>query len=301
MKFFRLPRFRRASAPAAMRLTERDREILRAVHRHRFLRSLHICALVSGSRQQLLRRLKLLYHHGYLERPRAQIDYYHYGRGRHFVYGLADKGAAALKQELGAAFNPNDWSARNRTVGRLFLEHALLVSDVMVAMELACREKGIRLLNEPELAPEPDPGEPRRPFQWRVSLRSGPKLTTTPDRVFALESNGTRAYFFLEADRGTMPVRRKNLSQTSFYRKLLAYEATWSQSIHQKRFGFSRFRVLTMTTSEARVNSLLGVCSTLERGLGLFLFASDTLLNRPGEILGRVWRTARGETVSLLD
>ena len=50
-----------------------------------------------------------------------------------------------------------------------------------------------------------------------------------------------------------MPVMRNNLSQTSFYRKLRAYEATWSQSIHQTQFGFNRFRVLTVTTSAERI------------------------------------------------
>ena len=40
------------------------------------------------------------------------------------------------------------------------------------------------------------------------------------------------------------PSYGKSLSQTSFYRKIRAYEATWSQSIHQTQFGFHRFRVL---------------------------------------------------------
>src|SRR6185437_5138657 len=52
--------------------------------------------------------------------------------------------------------------------------------------------------------------------------------------VFALEFQGSdentrRSYFFLEADRGTMPVTRKTLSQTSFHRTLVAYEAIWIQ------------------------------------------------------------------------
>ena len=43
----------------------------------------------------------------------------------------------------------------------------------------------------------------------------GTKLGVIPDRVFALEyadQNGQmqRVYFFLEADRGTMPVVRRN-------------------------------------------------------------------------------------------
>ena len=71
-----------------------------------------------------------------------------------------------------------------------------------------------------------------------------------PDRVFGLEFTGsdgqpTRAFYFLEADRATMPVKRQTLVQSSFYRKLLAYEATWTQNIHRARLGFNRFRVLT--------------------------------------------------------
>src|SRR5271166_4525761 len=98
MESNRLPRFTRAPAVAPMQLTERDREIIRLVHRHRFLRSPQIIAFISGSPQQTLRRLQLLYHHGYLERPHQQIEYYHRGGPRHIAYGLGDKGATLLKQ-----------------------------------------------------------------------------------------------------------------------------------------------------------------------------------------------------------
>src|SRR5712692_9609042 len=124
----RLPRFKRASTAAAMQLTERDREIIRLVERHRYIRSCHICSLIPSSPQQLLRRLKLLYHHGFLERPRAQLDYYHHGGSRHIVYGLGNKGAALLQQELGVKSQQRDWGEENRSTGRIFLEHALLVS-----------------------------------------------------------------------------------------------------------------------------------------------------------------------------
>jgi hypothetical protein len=43
------------------------------------------------------------------------------------------------------------------------------------------------------------------------------------------QTGQSSGHFFLEADRGTMPVTRWTLSQTSFFRKLLAYEATWTQ------------------------------------------------------------------------
>jgi hypothetical protein len=303
----RLPRFKRTSAVAAIEITERDREIIRLVGRFRFVRSSHICALIPGSPQQLLRRLKLLYHHGFLERPHAQLDYYHKGGSSHMVYGLGNKGAALLRRDLDPGFGQVRWGEKNRATGRVYLEHALLVSDVMVAIELACRPTGIRLLTARELAVEDKNTGKRRPFRWQVKISNRRKLGVIPDYVFALDfkdqrGTGNRAFFFLEADRATMPVIRRNLSQTSFYRKLRAYEATWSQSIHQTQFGFHRFRVLTVTTSAERVKSLVEACSKLERGQGLFPFADRTVLEKPGDMFLPVWQTGKkGPLVSLLD
>jgi Replication-relaxation len=307
MTFFRLPRFKRAPTIAPIQLTERDREIIRLVHRHRFLRSPQIVALMAKSSQQVLRRLQLLYHHGYLERPRAQIDYYHRGGSRHIVYGLGNKGRMVLKRELDPAFQKISWGEKNRAVGRIFLEHALLISDIMVAIELACRPLPIRLLTEEELTLPGNISSKRQPFHWKVNISGGVRLGIIPDRVFALEfsdqtAKRTRASFFLEADRGTMPVTRLKLSQTSFYRKLIAYEATWSQSIHRTRFGFNRFRVLTVTTSAARLSSLVNACSQLKSGHGLFLFADRSILEKPADIFSSIWQSGRqGETGGLLD
>jgi len=283
-----------------MQLTERDHQIIRLVHRHRFLRSHQIIALLGGSPQQLSRRLKVLYHHGYLERPRAQIQYYERGGSRTIAYGLGNKGETLLKQELGIAVRPVSWGEKNRAIGRMFLEHALLVSDVMVSLELACRKHaGIKLLYEDQLALHSE----RQPFQWRVKTQGGIRLGVIPDRVFALEYTDEnaqleRVHFFLEADRGTMPVVRSGLTQTSFYRKLIAYEATWTQKIHQRHFGIHRFRVLTVTTVAARVKSLLEACSQLKRGHGLFLFADRTVLEK--DPFSPVWQCGKSAKISAL-
>jgi hypothetical protein len=165
----------------------------------------------------------------------------------------------------------NSWNEKNHAIGRVYLEHALLVADVMVAIELACRKHGrVKLIYEDELALPLQ----RQPFGWRVTIQNGLKLGVIPDRVFALEfpdasAVSQRVHFFLEADRGTMPVTRRTLSQTSFYRKLLAYEATWAQKVHQRHLGIHRFRVLSVTTSAARVESLIEACSQLKRGHAL--------------------------------
>lgn len=300
MESTHLPRFNRVPPVAPMQLTERDRQIVRLIYRHRFLSSPQIAAWVTGSPQQILRRLQLLYHHGYLERPRAQIDFYHLGGSRPMVYGLGDKGAAMMRKELGKAFRKLCWKEKNSLIGRIFLEHTIFVSDVMLAFELACRAHGrVRLLVEEEIHPE------GKPFRWKVNVNDKSKIAVVPDRVFALEfQNKTgkpeRAYFFLEADRGTMPVVRRGLTMTSFYRKLIGYEATWSKGIHQKQFGIHRFRVITVTTSAKRVKSIVEACSRLKRGHGLFLIANKSILS--GDLLSSLWQTGRqGEMTSFLN
>jgi len=288
----RLPRFQRVAKVAPIRLTEREREIIRLIHRHRFLRSHQIIALIGGSAQNISRRLQWLFHHGYLERPRAQLQYYERSGSQTIAYGLGNKSGSLLQ------LNPASCGEKNRAIGRMYLAHALLVSDVMVALELACRQRGIRLLHEDELNLPVE-----TPLNWRVKLRDGTKLGVIPDRVFALEytdQNGQvqRVYYFLEADRGTMPVVREKLSQTSFYRKLLAYEATWANKVHQRHLGIHRFRVLTVTTSAARVKSLVDACSRLQRGQGLFLFADESVLQ--ANPLIAVWQCGKDGGLSVL-
>jgi len=284
-----------------MRLTERDHEILLHIHRHRFLRSDHVTSLLPGSERQILRRLQRLYHHGYLERPRCQIDYYHSG-SRRMVYGIGMKAAKLLNQETSIRRSPPDWQYRKR-IGRLFLEHALLISDFMVRLEIACRKcQGIRLLTEDDLNLPDSVQVGRNPFRWRVSIPGGPDCTVIPDRVFGLEqTDGTRTWFVLEADRGTMPVTRQSLERSSFRRKMLAYQTTWAQQLHHQ-FGWQRFRVLTITTGAERIRAMIEACRRLKHGQGVFLFADANGVRGQSEFFSLRWHTVRsGQFAGLLE
>ncbi len=304
MESNRLPRFNRAAAVAPMQLTERDRGIIKWVREHRLLRSSHIVSLADGSPQQVLRRLQLLYHHGFLERPRTQIEYYHQGGSRSVVYGLGKEGASVLNRKAGGDSQFFQSGGKPPPVSRLFFEHTLFVSDIMVGLELACRKaEGIRLLAGEEL---PIAGGRQKTFKLRVKVNSQVSLGIIPDCVFAIafdEESPDRSptVYFLEADRGTMPIVRTNLSQTSFYRKLLAYQAAWSQGLHRSQCGIHRFRVLTVTTSAERVESMIAACSELKSGHGLFLFCDWAALQQHGHMLSAPWKTGRrGEAASLL-
>ena len=302
MAHSRLPRFTRSPDTASMRLTERDREILRHVHRHRFLRSSHLRALMPGSKQQIGRRLQRLYHHGFLERPRCQIDYYYRKGSRPIAYGLGNKGAGLLKRELALPFHRMDWPRKNR-VERFFLEHALLISDFMVALETACRNRrDIRLLTEDDLQLRDQSVSGRSPFRWRVNIPGASKCGVIPDRTFGLESSdGNRTWFLLEADRATMPVIRSDLNQSSFRRKLLAYQATWAQNLHRTQFGWERFRVLTITLNIQRLAAIQLECSRLKRGGGLFLFAVSEVFQGKESALAVSWQNCRGQAEMLID
>lgn len=304
----RRPRFERAPV-RPMILTPRDLDILRAVHRHRLLRSTHLIALLDGSQQATLRRLQLLFHHGYLDRPAMQLDWYARG-SEPLVYALGNRGAEVLETEGVVRRGGIRWNTKNRNVSRVFLHHTLAVAEAMVAFEVACRSREEIQFIPPEEVLAGAPPETRRlrlPFRWKVEVRFEGKpyrLGVEPDRVFGLEFHGApenrrHAFFFLEADRGTMPVTRKGLAQTSFLRKLLTYQETWRQGLHRAHLGIPNFRVLTVTASRERVGHLVEACQSLPVGGRLLLFANEKDIDHEN-ILTHEWVNGRGEIVRLL-
>ena len=291
-----------------MLLTARDVELLRAVHRHRLLRSTHLISLAGGSRQGVLRRLQRLFHHGYLDRPAVQLDWYARG-SEPFVYGLGKRGAKVFATAGEVHRDQTRWDTKNRNLSRVFLHHALAVADVMVAFEVACREReGVDFIRREDVLASA-PKETRRlrlPFRWYVDVPLNgrrERLGVQPDRVFGLRFNErgvSSAYFFLEADRGTMPVSRRDLAQTSFVRKLLAYRETWRQGVHRKHFNIPSFRVLTVTANSARLAHLVAASRSIATGgAGLFLFATASQLD-DGNVLTMPWVDGRGELVNPL-
>lgn len=224
----RLPRFTRAPQKAGgFRVTPRDLQILRVVAEHRFIRSEWIARLAGGSYQQVIRRLHLLYHHSYLERPRAQIDYYHEGGSHSMIYGLASRGAGRLRRDLNMPFDRMDWTTRNKHASRLLLEHTVLLSDFMATQLVeGCSERR-QFVNAEDLDLRADPSK-SGPVRWSYTVCNGRRMTLIPDKVFAFDVKDAdgkvmRYHYLVEADRGTMPVKRSNPRQTSIMQKLHGY------------------------------------------------------------------------------
>lgn len=306
----RKPRFRRVRTQH-FELTERDLRIIRAVYTHRLLTSEHIVTLLNeGSRQNVLRRLQLLFHNRYLDRPLIQVaDFYREPRAMPMVYALGNRGSEFMAQALDVPLRSVDWTAKNRSIRPTFYRHTLMVSSIMVAFEAACRLHGrVRIIPWEEILETKCPPETKKkakPQTWRVHVPGKGAMGVTPDKIFGLHfldrpEGANRTYFFLEADRGSMPVMRRTFTQTAIFKKLVAYHATATEKLHTKLFGIQTFRILTVTDSpeRERVRSMVAACQKLQGLQGIFLFTDEKSLTE-GDVLTHEWLSGRGESVEL--
>ena len=299
------PRRQRSGHPLPFQVTDRDLDILRAVRRHRFLNSGHIRRLIEGSDRNLANRLKGLFEHAYLDRPDCQYDFYRPGGGSALtVYALADKGARLLSHHDACPDGDRvSWAQKNRKVGRPFLEHTLAIADFAVGLSVAvAANPDIDLADGPTLVsrlPAPTCGL-AKPFRLSVPVIFRSERRTIgiePDYVcsIGMPALGRRGNFLVEIDRGTMPVERSDLTQTSMMRKFLAYGAAWRAKLHTSAFGWRNFRVLVVTANAERATHMREALAKLVGGNGspLFWFADAPALNQ-GNVLAHAWIDGAG-------
>jgi len=300
------PRFRREGEAARVVLTPDDVAILRYIYRHRFIRAEDLYRLFPDrSQDRLSRRLTRLYRSQFIDRPIAQIDRFREGGSKSLVYGLDNAGARYLKESAGMPIGPSDWRARNRSFTRESLDHTLAVARFLVDLEVFSR-----LRTDLSIIPFDDilSGAPittrrsRTPMSWPVPVQwsaGRASINLVPDAIFGLrlerpKESPMQAYVFLEVDRGTMTITPAEqvrdseafLYRTTFLRKLLSYAESWRQGLHKLQFNIPAARVVTLTTSAARVQAMRRAANDLvvkPRRLpaGIFLFGLQTSLVNP--------------------
>ncbi len=276
----RRPRFKRVSDFPSIRLTTRDREILSAVCRYRFLTTSHILSLIPGSRQNIARRLQRLYHSGFLNRPSAQMPLRFARQISELVYCPTRKSFRHDEDCCGRTASGNVW---NR-VSSLFLLHSLSVSGALISLKAGCNRHGFRFVSEEELLGSlPNESKSNR-IQWRTTIKSGKtseRVGVIPDATFsvvAITDTGIRSfYYFLEVDRGTMPLHRKTLRHSSIRRKALAYSQTRRGKILRDRYDIPGFQVIFISPAKKRMEGIKKICNEAENGraTSLFCFASE--------------------------
>ncbi len=302
-------RFERADEAPAFQLTERDAEIILAIWRNRFLNSRQIQALVSGSSDKILRRLNGLFHAGYIDRPRAQIDYYSTVGSAPMVYAISDRGARLLNERYGAALPDADWQHKNRSVGRPFIEHTIAIAETHSALTVGCRARPeIELIDAKTLIaafPKP-PLLPDRAFIWKTEVRRNDVIepvSVNPDYVFALRSPTiSRRCYLVECDRGSMPVERATFKRTSIVRKFAGYIEGYNAKLHERQFGWKAFRILFITNTPERAEHMRAALCNLTRATNvrqLFYFTDANAL-AASDVLAHGWIDGNGQTQTLI-
>jgi hypothetical protein len=319
--------FARRKEPPRMRLTERDLMILRQVHHNRFASTDQIVRALDGwggkgwNRRKTQDRLFKLSQNGYLDLPQCQVQDWKLGRPREYVYGLGNRGADELNIRYAFRRMKVDWKDKNYTFKLYPLKHTLLITEVAISLEAdAHRRKTVRPIWLDEIAADM-PAEERRTQadRWDIEIErpnADPKeIRLVPDKIFGIQRTDrpapNRTHFFLEADLRTESIYRTSPNQVSFAEKLTAYRASFLAWKHEVDSGlrplrpylFHGFRVLTVTWSPARIDSMIAHVQKLSaNGRGLFLFTDmQTLTAYKDRILGLPWKSGAGEIVRIVD
>ncbi len=313
-------RFVRPESLPPYSLTQRGLALLAHVARHRLIASDDLALLDGGSAQNVKRELRLLWAHGYLMRPGAQIQSTILIGPQPMVYGLTNRGARMLHTE-GYRIDPEiDWSENTRRSGVAFIEHSTARSRLMAGLEVGLRGRDdVALVHAQEIidSSPPQTRQASQPLKWtaKIPMDDGRVVPSAviADDLFALRfADGTESYFLVEIDRGQMPVRRssnveeivegKKRMRTYFMHKLATYWHGWKQGRHVQQFGVEQIRVLTVTTSEKRIETMLDALRDVTGGKGseMFLFIDEAAFAAVNPI-DAAWVTGKDRVCRIVD
>jgi len=279
------------------RITHRDIKIFETVLKEQFLTCEQLMRLFNVSKSTMTIRLRKLWNQRYLGRAFAPVSF----GSSPAIYYPTNRLLSAIIEKTGRSREEINWTASKGRLSPEKKQHELDVNEFKISLMVALRlrygeealasywyEKEIKG-GSPEVEllfcekgtdfwdyvrdPSPEPGEPRR-----IPIR--------PDRFMGLRIDGKPQYYFVEIDRGTMPLKR-------IRRKFRGYRNYYLSSGFVKKYGQEGdkiedypFRLLVTAVTEERRNNLVEEAIAV-RGLEMMWFCvfSDFI----SDPLGKVW------------
>lgn len=281
----RLPRYKRVKNPPPMRLTDRDKRILEAIHAYDgMLGFSQIQRLFFGGKSQTEHRLKLLYQNRYVNRPnreeRRQVP--------EMIYWLDKKGARIVASLQGESYRGFYWRKKPRWFQ---VDHDLAVNDFRLDIEQACQEKPRVELEQ--WIPESEFWSNADRISYMHNEREK-KRSIRPDGYFMLSTEKLYLRYLLEIDRSTEDNPR------FFREKILPGLAYLKTEVYEKRFGHRSGRWLVVTTGERRMRNMLRQARRAN-AKGIFYFTTYDKIKVDDLLFSPIWRrTDREDTVPLI-
>jgi Replication-relaxation len=255
---------------ARIQLANGDLAMLSALAEYRLLCTRHLAIVLDRNTRALRRRLHQLQAEDLItmQTPRQRK-----GRGRpEQLIGLAQQGAEVLKRE--GVLHADTQLERVLRVGPYFVEHRLLINEFRLQLEALPPLEStltVRFLSPdspflPRLGGGGALGHERVDIGEEVS----DLVEFVSDGVVGITDRQSKktALFFLEADRGTEPLRAAHRKGGDVQSKIRNYQAYFRVQSH-KRYGrvwkglLKGFRVLFLAHNERRLSSLCELTRSL--------------------------------------
>jgi len=223
-----------------------------------------------------------------------------------YLYSLTPQGADVLCEHFECTVEELGWRKLDTRLRANYIEHLIMTNDVRLAIERAVEETpGIELVTwRDELALAHAHSEDKITYQFIDG--STKDVTLNPDAYFLLRSqDGQERHHFVEIDRGTETAMSSDESYRTWGRKIDTYiqyfyakNKTTGQTYLQARYGTPNARVLSVTTSQRRMERLIEASERVG-AKGRFWFAVHAELVKP-IIYGR-WQRVTYESGSETD
>lgn len=269
----------RLRTPAAMRLTDRDKQIMVLIFLLGGMISLKQIdrRFFSGmGRSQPRQRMRVLFANGYVQMP-SRKNAHRIPQGE-TIYWLDDRGAEVVAAEFGVSVSDLKWRRKPRFA---WLEHDIAVNDLYLQVVEACAASEqlevARWIPETEFLIEPDT------VHFVDRLGKAVERQVRPDGFLLITRRGDGQSkpegfaFLLEIDMATH-------SNPRFEReKVRAGIAYLGSDTYRERFGLQFGRWLVITTGEQRLRNLRNLAERAG-GARLFYFTTFEALNTASAI-----------------
>jgi len=249
--------------------TPYQRAILSSLYAIPMLRRDMLHAHVGGYITTFKETLTNLFHEGYITKPIEQERYYS-PLSDQAIYTITDKGVDLLREwgdlspTARTVVTATKWSPHHEWA------HDLLICDLLACLKVGIEQKGLRFIPVYEILA--DAPEKTRLSKIPTTIRDG-DYDLTPDALFGIEHpSGTRAYFALEADRGTEQIRKGRGKNTSIQEKIEDYQELGNKGTIKTHWNIPNLRVLFLTTVPGRVRNMKDMTKEVVGPSKRFLF-----------------------------